>query len=439
MMKKRYLAAIFALAVCAACCTVAACSDGGTETVDPPELTAISADTKNAEVIFDLNDEFSSDGLLIRTEYSDGTFGAVFPSDCTVTAPDLSTHGEKSVTVAYSEKVCEYKVFVREISHITVETGAAPVVFQSGDEFVYEGIKVYAHYYGGLPSVAVTSYTVTPPDISGCGEKSVVVQYAGKSADYKIKVQPQLLSAKLLTRGGEVSLMLECAFTGYTAENIGLDLQILNGDTRINLTPEVVETNGRTQIFASLKNAGMAADGDYMAHLFIDGVSFDVLDLQTEADETLLDGGLLYTARSEKYFSNNQSLFLIIRCNPPEAPKTESVTLEKSDGKVYLVFEGTCPGYSADDLSADIENTSTWQKTVLTTEGEVTDGNFRLKADITGLISKDTAYFVHVLIAGKSYDVSITEQTVECGRLNYKLTAKDVFNDGRAFPVLICE
>ena len=64
-------------------------------------LSSISLDTSNVKTEFAVNDTFDSNGLVVTAHYSDASTAIVTPTS--VSTPNMSTAGEKTVTVTYTE------------------------------------------------------------------------------------------------------------------------------------------------------------------------------------------------------------------------------------------------------------------------------------------------------------------------------------------------
>ncbi len=110
-------------------------------------LSSISVDATNATTEFYTNDTFSSTGAVVTATYEDESTKVVTNS-ATFTAPDMTTVGEKTVTVSYTEggvtKTATYTINVVERPKYTVtietpvggtlEVKAGDVVVNSGDQ-----------------------------------------------------------------------------------------------------------------------------------------------------------------------------------------------------------------------------------------------------------------------------------------------------------------
>ena len=81
------------------------------ESSSGPTLSSISLNTDNVKKSFTVNESFAYSGLVITAHYSDST-SAVIDSEYTVTTPDMSSTGNKTVTVTYGGKTATYDITV---------------------------------------------------------------------------------------------------------------------------------------------------------------------------------------------------------------------------------------------------------------------------------------------------------------------------------------
>ena len=73
-------------------------------------LTGITLDTSEAKKSFTTGEEFTYEDLIVTANYSDGTSESVVPDS--VSSPDMSTAGTKTVTVTYGEQSATYDITV---------------------------------------------------------------------------------------------------------------------------------------------------------------------------------------------------------------------------------------------------------------------------------------------------------------------------------------
>ena len=166
-----------------------------------PTLVSISL-SGNYQRVFEVGQNFSYSGLMVRANYSDGSSHLVF-GDYTVNASgvDTSVAGSYYVYVNYSENnvnvVARYTVYVVEpIQPATLESislsGNIKTLFQVGLPFAPKGLIVTANYSDGSSAV-VTNYTIDDSDIiiSKPGIYTVIVSYTEsgvtKTASYDVE------------------------------------------------------------------------------------------------------------------------------------------------------------------------------------------------------------------------------------------------------------
>lgn len=77
-----------------------------------PTLTGITIDTSSVQKSFSVGDTFNYTGLSVTANYSDSSYDEVVTSGYTVTTPDMSTAGTKTVTVSYNGKSASYEIAV---------------------------------------------------------------------------------------------------------------------------------------------------------------------------------------------------------------------------------------------------------------------------------------------------------------------------------------
>lgn len=158
-------------------------------------LTSISASgmTQN----YTVGDTFSFDGIL-TAHYSDGNAEAVVPDE--VTSPDMTTSGNKTITLTYSEddvtKTTSYVIYVSEpvavktLSSIAITTNPKST-FSIDDDFVFDGV-VTATYSDSTQANVTASCTFSGYNMSVAGNYTVTVSYTyggtTKTTSYSITV-----------------------------------------------------------------------------------------------------------------------------------------------------------------------------------------------------------------------------------------------------------
>ena len=154
-------------------------------------LDSITLDTSDAPTTFNVGDEFSYDGLSVTAHYDDGSDDIVAPTS--VSAPDLSTAGQKTVTVSYTEggvtKTATYTVTVNAVSLVSIEVSDPKIAYYVGDTFVEP--TVTATFSNGSTSDVTNSATFTGYNMSSAGNQTVTVSYTNgttETTSYSITV-----------------------------------------------------------------------------------------------------------------------------------------------------------------------------------------------------------------------------------------------------------
>ena len=174
-------------------------SEGG-GTVETPTLVSISASGMTQNYV--VGDTFSFDGIL-TAHYSDNNSEAVIPDS--VTVPDMSTVGNKTITLTYEEggieKTTEYVIHVAEapkvLYNISVETAPNKTSYTEGDKFDPTGLVIRRTYtdlsfdtytYSGHSS----DFSFNPSLTSALttSNSSITITYGGKSTSQEISVSP---------------------------------------------------------------------------------------------------------------------------------------------------------------------------------------------------------------------------------------------------------
>ncbi len=145
-------------------------SGGGTT---DPVLTSISLNTDSVTKTFTVGDTFSYSGLVVTAHYDGASDATVTPTS--VSSPDMTTSGEKTITVSYTEgdvtKSATYKITVNESSgggETTTSTytanGDYVKVTSSSDLTDGEYLIVYEDggvaFNGGLTTLDAVSNTI---------------------------------------------------------------------------------------------------------------------------------------------------------------------------------------------------------------------------------------------------------------------------------------
>jgi len=154
-------------------------------------LDSITLDTSDAPTTFNVGDTFSYEGLSVTANYDDGSDDIVTPTN--VSTPDLSSAGQKTVTVSYTEggvtKTATYTVTVNAVTLTSIEVSDAKTAYYVGDTFVKP--TVTATFSNGSTSDVTNSATFSGYNLSSAGNQTVTVSYTNgttQTTTYSITV-----------------------------------------------------------------------------------------------------------------------------------------------------------------------------------------------------------------------------------------------------------
>ena len=133
-----------------------------------------------------VGETFDSTGLIITAYYNDNTSEQV--TGYTLSSPDMSVYGSKTVTVTFDEKTVDFSILVVDISGIEVKTMPTKVEYQKGDVFDTTGLSILVKYTDGTSETKTTGFEVSGFDSSSVGEKTITVTYKTHIATFKVTV-----------------------------------------------------------------------------------------------------------------------------------------------------------------------------------------------------------------------------------------------------------
>lgn len=164
-----------------------------------PTLSSIVVKTAPTKLTYTAGDGFDANGLVITATYSDSSTADIeFEGNEDAfefePADNLQT-SDVSVTISYGGKTCTQAITVaaaKTLSSITINTDNVTKAFYKNDTFEHDNLVVTAHFSDSSSDVVSSSATVSTPDMSTTGEKTVTVSYtyggATKTATYTISV-----------------------------------------------------------------------------------------------------------------------------------------------------------------------------------------------------------------------------------------------------------
>lgn len=148
------------------------------------ELSRIEVTHMPNKTTYSVGGTFDSTGLVITAYYSDSTSEQV--TEYTLSNPDMSTYGIKTITVTYQEKTATFAITVSDIVSIKVKEYFGNISsFFIGDEntgqYRYAAKSLTAIYGNGEEeTIPYGKFTETPVDTSKEGTYYTTVSYDGK-------------------------------------------------------------------------------------------------------------------------------------------------------------------------------------------------------------------------------------------------------------------
>lgn len=147
-------------------------------------LTGIEITTLPTKTSYKKGDVFDNSGLTVTATYDDGTTKKI--TGYTLSSPDMTSPGEKTITVTYQEKTATFNITVYDIISIKVkEYFGKTSVFFIGDEntgtYRYAAKSLTVTYENGEEeTVSYGNFTETLVDTSKAGSYYTTISYKGK-------------------------------------------------------------------------------------------------------------------------------------------------------------------------------------------------------------------------------------------------------------------
>ena len=215
-------------------------------------LDSISASGYTANYV--IGQTFAFDGV-VTAHYNDGSELTVTPTS--ISSPDMSTKGAKTVTITYLDETCDITINVNaELDDLSI-SGQTTSYYQY-DVFSFDGVAT-AHYSDG-DSHSVTPSSVTNPDMTVAGDKEITVAYSeggiSKSASYTISVVALEISS-LAISGQKLDFFVDDAFSfGGTIKatyNNGVEVDLTESD--VTITAPDMSSAGVKEVTVSYTDA----------------------------------------------------------------------------------------------------------------------------------------------------------------------------------------
>ena len=145
------------------------------------ELTSLPSKLK-----YKRGESFDSSGLIVTAAYDDGTVQET--TSYTLSLPDMSTAGTKTITVTYGTQTATFDITVIAITKIEITTSPTKQEYRKGDTLDATGMVVSTVWTDGSKEVLTDGYTVSDLDSTETGEKTITVTYQTFTATFTVEV-----------------------------------------------------------------------------------------------------------------------------------------------------------------------------------------------------------------------------------------------------------
>ncbi len=158
----------------------------------PATVSSISIQSKPSKTVYTIGEKFDASGLSVKVTMSDGTTKTI-TSGFTLSNPDMTVAGTKTVTVTYSGKTTSFTITVNNppavVSSIAIQSKPTKTVYTVGEKFDASGLSVKVTMSDGTTKTITSGFTLSNPDMTVAGTKTVTVTYSGKTASFTITVK----------------------------------------------------------------------------------------------------------------------------------------------------------------------------------------------------------------------------------------------------------
>lgn len=159
------------------------------------QLVKIEISSLPHKLKYKKGEEFDSSGLIVNATYDDGRVEET--TSYTLSNPDMSTAGVKTVNVAYETQSTTFDIVVIEIIKIEITALPTKVEYSKGDTLDTSGMLISTVWTDGSKEVLTDGYTVSDLDSSEAGEKTITVTYQSFTAIFTVEVVPDAVGIRI--------------------------------------------------------------------------------------------------------------------------------------------------------------------------------------------------------------------------------------------------
>ena len=376
-------------------------------------LSSISLDSTNAKTNYYVDDDFTYNGLIVTAHYDDNSESAVSPTS--VSTPNMSTTGNKAVTVTYTEgditKTATYQITVSEPT-VTSITATVNQTFHPGDMIITSDIYVEDNLGNEVVDFefADEEYEFTyddAPSGGGVGVKTFVdtVSYGNLKCDVSVNV-----SRKAYQEVSSISDVINNTLAGVsgnsyvswtkTVANSGITYSGNSGCTYDSIQLRTTNSNSGVVITANPNSLNVSSISLNWNSNTADTRTVEVYGKNTS-----------YSSPSDLYGSSKGTLLGTIA-------KNDSTPLTISGSYLYIGLKSSGSALYLDDITINYGNKQSAKNIANYIMYADTDGQCENKFDFA------KEYFEEMYIADKTEFMSSNDYVIATARNRFLAWAR---------------
>jgi len=248
------------------------------------ELVSISIETYPDKMTYTMGDPLDTEGLSLLAQYEDGTT-QIITEGFTCWPKGFNYVGEKKVTVTYGDKTTSFNVTVEEadILFISVIDPPNDTVYNVGETFNSDGLKIIVHYVNGISEEKTDGLVCSVPDFYTPGVKTVTVIYGDKTTSFTVTVESVTVSSvSVVTTPYDTSY-----YVGETLNTAGLKIRVNYSDgtseditSGFNCSPTYFSSAGTKTVTVSY------GDKSTSFTVTVQGVTVTSISVKTRPNDT---------------------------------------------------------------------------------------------------------------------------------------------------------
>ena len=145
--------------------------------------------TKPTKVEYNYGEDLNLSGLSVKAVMKSGNKTNIAINNCKITGYNKNKLGNQTVTVSYNEKIATFQVTVKD--YITNLEIVEPTKkeYNYGEDLNLSGLSVKAVMKSGnKTNITINNCKITGYDKNKIGDQTVTVNYGGKAATFKVRV-----------------------------------------------------------------------------------------------------------------------------------------------------------------------------------------------------------------------------------------------------------